>query len=399
MIAQLRTDPGGESRRERLTRASDVARDAALERVRGTFPTLDIAGLVDSSGGAVAQLVDLPTSCVENLGAVARLDRLTAYGDLNDGRLTTAPAAPIADLILGGRNDPAARVGLPHRLADLLTAGHTLVLNQVDVSLGGPVAELCLDLSAAYRTAVGVNAYVTQGEGAGLGHHWDDHDVIVMQVAGRRYWELSEPVDLGAIRGFTPDHTATKVVWSGVLEPGQALNIPRGWPHEATGMAGEMSVHLTVSIPRQLAVDALGRGLRDLRPPWIPAGGTPPPEIGDLIEHGVATWRRSIPVLPRNGPLEVLEARAAGHEGWEVRVVLPGGAVFRDTDGPGVVVGANLLDLTLDDELVEVVATLLEHSWITLDELASAVGGRRAAARSAVDLLGSAGLLHWRRAA
>ena len=106
----------------------------------------------------------------------------------------------------------------------------------------------CDDVATAFRAYVQVNCYLSYGDASGFGPHWDDHDVVVIQLAGRKHWEVHEPSELGALSAFTPPGATQRSIWSGLLSPGSALYIPRGWPHSVTGLSSEPSVHLTLSI-------------------------------------------------------------------------------------------------------------------------------------------------------
>jgi len=98
-------------------------------------------------------------------------------------------------------------------------------------------------LEASLGCLVGANAYLTPAGGSqGLAPHWDDVDVLVLQVEGRKAWRVYEPL---------PEHTLATTGPSGdlvaggrltrpgrlaleaVLSPGDVLYIPRGTVHQA----------------------------------------------------------------------------------------------------------------------------------------------------------------------
>jgi JmjC domain len=75
------------------------------------------------------------------------------------------------------------------RLGRLLRNGCTLVLDAADTF--DPTMEVaCRALQWWARELVQVNVYLTTGEAAGFPLHWDDHDVLVVQLAGRKTWEV-----------------------------------------------------------------------------------------------------------------------------------------------------------------------------------------------------------------
>ena len=82
------------------------------------------------------------------------------------------------------------------------------------------------------------------------------HDVFVLQLAGRKHWTVHAPVHADPLRNQPwRDHAGAVAARAGadapvidtVLEPGDALYLPRGWLHAATAL-GEVSAHLTVGV-------------------------------------------------------------------------------------------------------------------------------------------------------
>ena len=103
-------------------------------------------------------------------------------------------------------------------LADRVRNGRTAIVNQIDQYDAG-LAALCEDLERAVGTRVSVNCYVSYGTAEGFGAHWDGHDVIILQLAGSKFWELRGPDVLSPIDGYTPTHVNGDPVWSGVVRP------------------------------------------------------------------------------------------------------------------------------------------------------------------------------------
>lgn len=82
------------------------------------------------------------------------------------------------------------------RLENLLAAGCTLVLDELDVF--DPTLEVtCRALQWWSHEIVQANAYLTTGEADGFDLHWDDHDVLVVQLAGAKDWETCRGQGLG----------------------------------------------------------------------------------------------------------------------------------------------------------------------------------------------------------
>jgi ribosomal protein L16 Arg81 hydroxylase len=93
---------------------------------------------------------------------------------------------------------------------------------------------------------------VTQG----FDVHWDDHDVFVVQVEGRKQWALhgpttAAPTRRGPASDAPPPQGEPELI---VLEPGEVLYMPRGHWHAAVGLGGP-TLHLTIGLTRKTGGD------------------------------------------------------------------------------------------------------------------------------------------------
>jgi len=90
--------------------------------------------------------------------------------------------------------------------------------------------------------------------------HYDNHDVIVLQVKGDKAWRLYEaPIHL-VFQGerFEPGvYDPGKTTDSFTLNAGDALYIPRGQMHEAVGGSQGPSLHITVGIMAKTWTDLI----------------------------------------------------------------------------------------------------------------------------------------------
>jgi hypothetical protein len=142
-------------------------------------------------------------------------------------------------------------------LARQLREGATLVLDAVD-ELSEPVEELAQNLELFFRERVQVNLYAGWQTSRGFDLHWDDHDVFILQVAGRKRWSVygqtrPHPLVNDIEKAQKPAHAP---VWEGTLEDGDLLYIPRGWWHVAEPLA-EPTLHLTVGVHNRTGLDLL----------------------------------------------------------------------------------------------------------------------------------------------
>lgn len=85
----------------------------------------------------------------------------------------------------------------------------------------------------------------------GFAPHFDDVDVYVLQVEGRKRWRVCAPLPGHALpryssRDFVDAEIGTCML-DVVLEPGDLLYLPRGTIHQAASLPAAHSLHLTVS--------------------------------------------------------------------------------------------------------------------------------------------------------
>jgi hypothetical protein len=141
----------------------------------------------------------------------------------------------------------------PNRVLEHYASGATVVLQALQFA--DPVqAQLSTNLALAFDHPVQVNAYLTPPAERGLDIHFDFHDVLVVQLAGEKHWHVwpplprtRRPVKRGpAVAQPTPDELGAPLL-DRVLERGDCLAIPRGFPHAAESTDSE-SVHLTIGV-------------------------------------------------------------------------------------------------------------------------------------------------------
>ncbi len=153
----------------------------------------------------------------------------------------------------------------PKALTAQLRAGATMRLRDVD-ELHAPVRELAAALERELRGRVQVNAYASCHDVPGPPVHRDDHDVLVLQVSGRKLWSVhgvSDPLPLPGDLGPQGEPPAAPVA-EFVLEQGEVLYLPRGWWHVARAAAGP-SLHLTFGVFRTTGADLLEWLVRAVR--------------------------------------------------------------------------------------------------------------------------------------
>jgi Cupin superfamily protein len=203
----------------------------------------------DRSGAAFADLLDL--AAVDAIVSTRALRhpafRLVKGGDTLD-RGTYTTSRRWGSTRYDGVLDPARTVAA---VAD----GATLVLQSLH-TWWAPLGRFCADLHGALGHPTQANAYLTPADERGLGLHYDTHDVVVLQTAGHKRWEIFEPrferplghqhwSDVG--EGEELDDGSLEPVLATVLGPGDCLYLPRGFVHRVVS-EDEASLHVTVGI-------------------------------------------------------------------------------------------------------------------------------------------------------
>jgi ribosomal protein L16 Arg81 hydroxylase len=152
-----------------------------------------------------------------------------------------------------------AGAGIADQVADdkvlgLLADGATLVLQGLHRTWP-PLVDFGAALADELGHPVQINAYITPQQNRGFAPHYDVHDVFVLQVSGRKRWRLHEPVVESPLdnqnwekhRARVAERAESEPVLDTVLEPGDALYVPRGTIHAADAL-GDTSIHLTVGV-------------------------------------------------------------------------------------------------------------------------------------------------------
>ncbi|HEX7119821.1 MAG TPA: cupin domain-containing protein [Longimicrobiales bacterium] len=153
---------------------------------------------------------------------------------------------------------PSGRTELvPSALNKELRSGATLTIDFIH-EVHDPITELAESLERVFRQRVNVNAYAGWRSTHGFDLHWDEHDVLVLQIAGRKRWSV-----YGVTRPYPVSHRTdpefpapTEAIWEDVVEEGDVLYLPRGWWHVAEAM-DEPCLHLTFGISNRTGLDLL----------------------------------------------------------------------------------------------------------------------------------------------
>lgn len=130
-----------------------------------------------------------------------------------------------------------------NRLATFFKEDGSVVVRRVQ-SLDPTCKKLTDKLKKAFGIPVTMNAYLTPPRVQTFAKHWDDHDVLVLQLAGSKKWNIYSPFQKYPLKPG-PDPYPSQVLKSFELTPGAFLYLPSGYSHEAIADS-ESSLHLTI---------------------------------------------------------------------------------------------------------------------------------------------------------
>ncbi len=178
------------------------------------------------------------------------LDRLITSKFLPSSRLVALREGEVVASHLYRTDEGRPKAGA---IEGLIAEGVSFVVNGIDDDVPA-VARLCDSLERRLGHTVWVNAYVTHGPGGALAPHYDDHDVIVLQIHGTKRWfGHGAPVPLPV--ESSPDGVDFgPAKWDELIEPGDVLYLPRGEVHH-TSVEGTHAIHLTFGVDTRRGID------------------------------------------------------------------------------------------------------------------------------------------------
>jgi lysine-specific demethylase/histidyl-hydroxylase NO66 len=125
--------------------------------------------------------------------------------------------------------------------------GYTIVLESVHRYVRA-MASLLHAIEVELNFATQVNAYFTPPESQGFIPHYDEHDVLILQIRGSKIWHLYDGADVAPCDMIRHEPVAADALPAPTdvhLDAGDVLYLPRGRVHAAEATA-EVSVHLTL---------------------------------------------------------------------------------------------------------------------------------------------------------
>lgn len=190
------------------------------------------------------------------------------------------------------------------QVLNLYGDGATIILHAMQ-RYWQPLATFCASLSKTFSAHAKANVYLTPPHTQGYTCHWDNHDVLVLQLAGRKQWRIygsPEVLPDEEERYFTDEQLADPL-YDVVLASGDFVYIPRGFIHEAF-TADDTSLHITVTLDylqwrhllqELLAVSDRERLVREALPAGFAAHEALPPEAATHFDGLLDRLQQNLP--------------------------------------------------------------------------------------------------------
>lgn len=128
------------------------------------------------------------------------------------------------------------------KLFEHLNSGATIVANSIDKNFG-PIGIYCRGLEKELSVKVWANLYISPPKSRGFGIHQDIHDVIVVQIAGKKNWHIYPREANNGPRTPRPNDIPEKEFQ---LQENELVYLPKNYPHMAYATDDSPSVHLSL---------------------------------------------------------------------------------------------------------------------------------------------------------
>ena len=174
----------------------------------------------------------------------------------------------------------------PVRVNQLFADGATVILSGLQERLP-KLARFCRALESVMSSRVQTNIYMTPANSQGFRAHYDQHDVLVLQLEGTKEWRIYDtPVELPLnTQGFNPhDVPIGEETDRFILEPGDMVYVPRGLTHDAVA-TDQTSLHITTGLMVRTWADLLA-------------------EAVNVVAHSDPAFRGSLPVGHANSEFD-----------------------------------------------------------------------------------------------
>lgn len=182
------------------------------------------------------------------------LSDIVSTHDFKDLDIVLAKSKKQLDPFELNRKDLTHKVNFSNIFANYIRQGHTLILNSAH-RWHPPLSRFCSKLGQELNTYVQTNIYASWNRDDGaFGKHWDEHDALIIQLDGKKYWKMYGKADNNAVSRKHSKGSSDELLSEFVMEKGDILYLPMGQVHSVS-MEDDISLHATVGIRRLTGLD------------------------------------------------------------------------------------------------------------------------------------------------
>jgi ribosomal protein L16 Arg81 hydroxylase len=203
-------------------------------------------------------------------GEDTKLENLISYEDINEILQKFKLDVPNIRIVKDGQPVPRSAImeeGLQsfyvtekmpflnnNAVASLLQSGYVMAIDDINQFINN-LYLLRIALEWDMRERNKMNCYLGKEMSKGFGVHWDNHDVIVLQIYGEKIWNMYGFTDEYPLRPYNGQNNGpTEPLAQIRMTPGDVLYFPRGYWH-ATQAEKDFSLHITIGITRKTSLD------------------------------------------------------------------------------------------------------------------------------------------------
>jgi len=134
------------------------------------------------------------------------------------------------------------------KIAEILQNGGTIRIAHIDEKSDN-LESIASEIENVFGNEVNMNLYAGFGFTQALPAHSDTHDILVIQLEGRKSWQIfgfgADPYPI-KLSENKKEICPSKLIWSGELEKGDLIFMPRGSWHQVKTVGNVSSLHVSI---------------------------------------------------------------------------------------------------------------------------------------------------------
>jgi len=153
------------------------------------------------------------------------------------------------------------------------------------------IEHLAFTLNIAIKAGPKLNLYFTPPSSQALRLHWDSESILVLQLSGAKRWRIYEPIEVcpSKSRGGLRSGEFGDPIFDHVIEKGELLFVPPGYPHQAES-TDSPSLHITFAYNRPTWIDFISMLLAGVDEARLPMSAVTPDQSLAKILRGYGEY-------------------------------------------------------------------------------------------------------------